>query len=112
MTVDLTGNTVADYQKTGILVSGPILATVTGNDVEGYGPVGFIAQNGVRVSFGASAIVSRNSVSDNWYTGSGTISCGVLLHDADGVTLDKNVYARNQRDVCNFGKGGGTVNPA
>jgi hypothetical protein len=111
-TVGITGNTVADYQKTGILVSGPIRATVTGNEIEGYGPVGFIAQNGVQVSFGASAIVSGNSVSDNWYTGSGTISCGVLLYDADGVKLNKNAYAGNQRDVCNFGKGGGKVNPA
>jgi len=111
-TVTISDNAVASYQKTGILVSGPIHETLTGNQVDGYGPVGFIAQNGVQVSRGASAIVSGNFVSDNWYTGSGTISCGVLLFDAGGVKVSKNAYAGNQRDVCNFGKGGGKVNPA
>lgn len=58
--VNVSGNTVSSYQKTGVLVKEKVLSVVTGNTITGYGPVDFIAQNGVQVSFGATALVNSN----------------------------------------------------
>jgi hypothetical protein len=104
--VTVSDNSAVDYQKTGVLATGLVSATITGNTVGGYGPVGFIAQNGVQVSFGATAQVGGNTISDNYYTGP-DIACGVLLYEADGVKTSKNSYSGNEKDLCNFGRGGG-----
>jgi hypothetical protein len=47
--VTISGNHVSDYQKTGILVSGLVTATVADNTIDRYGKVGFIAQNGIQI---------------------------------------------------------------
>jgi nitrous oxidase accessory protein NosD len=104
--VTVSGNTVEDYQKTGVLAKGMVSATITGNTVRGYGPVSFIAQNGVQVSLGATAQVSGNSISDNYYTGA-DLACGLLLYEAGGVKTSKNTFSGNEKDLCNFGRGGG-----
>ncbi|HUQ84247.1 MAG TPA: right-handed parallel beta-helix repeat-containing protein [Gemmatimonadaceae bacterium] len=111
LAVSITGNTVSNYQKTGILVSGSIAAVITGNTVTGAGPINYIAQNGIQLGFGATATVSNNSASGNNYTGP-DVACGLLLFEADGVKSSKNTFANNERDNCNFGKGGGTFNPS
>jgi hypothetical protein len=105
--VTVSGNTAVDYQKTGVLAKGVVSATITGNTVGGYGPVGFIAQNGVQVSAGATAQVSGNSISDNYYSPTAYVACGLLLFDADGVRTSKNTFSGNEKDLCNFGRGGG-----
>jgi hypothetical protein len=104
--VTVSGNTVVDYQKTGVLAKGPVSAIIAGNTVRGYGPVGFIAQNGVQVSLGATAQVSGNSINDNYYTGA-DLACGLLLYEAGGVKTSKNTFSGNEKDLCNFGRGGG-----
>jgi hypothetical protein len=108
--VTVSGNTAVDYQKTGVLAKGVVSATITGNTVGGYGPVSFIAQNGVQVSLGATAQVSGNSISDNYYTGA-DLACGLLLYEAGGVKTSKNTFSGNEKDLCNFGRGGGKTKP-
>jgi hypothetical protein len=108
----ISGNTISLYQKGGITVSGAgAFANVLNNGVTGLGPIDFIAQNGIQVSFGASAVLRGNSVSGNDYTPKDTIACGILLFDATGVSDSQNKYRDNERNNCNFGKGGGNVNP-
>lgn len=109
--VTVAGNTVSDYQKTGILANGVLAATITGNTVSGLGPVPYIAQNGIQISRGASALVRSNSVSGNWYTGPSYVSCGLLFYQAGGVKQQSNDLFANQRELCNVGRGGGTYNP-
>ena len=110
--VTISDNEVVDYQKTGILVDGPVAAVVTGNTVDGYGPVTFIAQNGIQVSDGASALVDENSVSDNYYTPKSYVACGLLIVDAGGVKIGKaNRYADNERNTCTYYGKGGTYKP-
>jgi len=79
----------------------------------GSGPVGvpLAAQNGIQVGFGATASVRGNTVSGNDYTPKSFVACGLLLFEADGVRASANTYSANERDVCNFGKGGGQFNP-
>jgi hypothetical protein len=109
--VTISGNSVTEYQKTGILVNGSVAATITNNTVVGDGPINFIAQNGIQVGFGASANVMLNTVSGNSYTGP-DVACGLLLFQADGAKVSKNNFFNNERNQCNFGKGGGTFKPA
>jgi len=105
--VTVTGNTVSAYQKTGILVNGPLAAVVTGNTITGYGPVGFIAQNGIQVSRGATAQVTDNTISNNFYTPESDYACGLIIYQADGVKVGKNSFIGNERNLCNIGRGGG-----
>ena len=113
LAVTISGNTVSGYIKNGITANGSVAATITNNVVTGSGPVGvpLAAQNGIQVGFGATAIVSGNTVSGNDYTPTSYDACGILFYQADGVKQSKNTLFNNERDVCNFGKGGGQFNP-
>jgi hypothetical protein len=65
-TATVKGNSISDYQKTGIVVDGTgTQATVSGNTVTGVGPTPKIAQNGIQVGRGASGTISGNTVSGN-----------------------------------------------
>jgi hypothetical protein len=77
--VRIDSNTAKNYQKTGIIANGNVDATITDNAVDGGGPVGYIARNGIQVGFGATGMVKRNTVTGNSYTGPGAIACGVLV---------------------------------
>lgn len=112
VTVTIMGNTVADYQKNGITVNGNVAATVTGNQVTGDGAINYIAQNGVQVGFGATALVQSNVLSANDYAPKSYVSCGLLFYQATGVKQQANDFSANERDVCNFGRGGGNYNSA
>jgi len=76
-------NTVWNYQKNGITVSGPLAhdIDIKSNNVWGQGPVDFIAQNGIEVGFGATHItVDGNMVTGNAYTGTNNASStGILI---------------------------------
>jgi Right handed beta helix region len=109
--VTISGNTVSDYQKNGITANGSVAATITGNTVTGAGPIDYIAQNGIQIGFGGTANVVNNTVSGNYYTPVSYVACGILYYLADGVKASKNTLFANERDVCNFGKGGGSFNP-
>jgi predicted extracellular nuclease len=111
VSVTVQGNTVTDYQKTGIAMNGSVVVSGVDNVVTGWGPTGVIAQNGIQVGFGATAFLRGNSVSGNSYTGP-DVACGLLFFEADGVRQQANTLVANERDVCNFGRGGGAVEPA
>jgi hypothetical protein len=107
----ISGNTVTNYQKTGIVTNGSVAGTIVGNVTTGFGPVDYIAQNGIQIGFGGTAIIQENQVSGNDYTPKSFVSCGLLMFDADGVRASQNHYANNERNVCVFGRGGGQFNP-
>ncbi len=113
LTVTIDGNTVNGYIKNGITANGSVAATITNNVVTGSGPVGvpLAAQNGIQIGFGATAVVRGNTSNGNDYTPKSYVACGLLLYQADGVKASSNSYTGNERDVCNFGKGGGNFNP-
>jgi hypothetical protein len=119
VTVTIAGNTVLDYQKSGIEARGAVTATIVNNVVDGWGAASFatnkIASNGVLVAFGASALVKDNKIKNNWYTPTSDTACGLLLYEAGGVSASKpgmssikkdNVITDNETDICNVGKGG------
>ena len=113
LAVTIDGNVADGYIKNGITANGSVAAEITNNVVTGSGPVGvpLAAQNGIQVGFGATAMVRGNTVSGNDYTRKSFVACGLLVYLADGVRASSNTYFSNERDVCNFGKGGGQYNP-
>jgi hypothetical protein len=116
LAVTISGNTVSDYQKNAITANGDVAATITGNVVTGDGNVSYIAQNGIQIGFGATALVTGNTVSGNWYTAPvGQLeydACGILLYQAAGVRQSKNTLFGNEKNLCNAGRGGGRFAPA
>jgi len=126
----ISGSTVTSYQKNGITVSGKAAngvdpgpsgslrtaVSVLNNVVTGQGPIDYIAQNGIQVSFGATAKLVGNNVSLNNYTPAKVTACGLLIYKAGGVSgatksgisyvkADNNFH-NNEQNICNFGKGG------
>jgi nitrous oxidase accessory protein NosD len=73
--------------------------------------VAYIAQNGIQVSYGATAYVRDNRVTGNDYVPADWTACGLLLYEASGVKASHNDLAGNQKDLCNYGKGGGKYQP-
>ena len=108
----ISGNTVSHYQKNGITVrDAGTSVSVLNNVVTGEGPITYIAQNGIQISYGARATVMGNTVSGNNYTPKAWVACGLLLYQAGGVKVSGNTLFANEKNMCNFGKGGGNVNP-
>ena len=106
----ISGNVVEDYQKNGITTNGNVAATVSNNTVTGDGQITYIAQNGIQIGYGATAFVRNNTISSNWYTPKSYISCGLLMYDANGVKQKDNIFISNERNLCNFMRGGGNFN--
>ena len=79
------------------------------NVVTGEGEVAYIAQNGIQISFGATALVKDNTVSGNWYTPTSYTACGLLFYQAEGVKQQSNNLFANEKNLCNVSRGGGNV---
>jgi hypothetical protein len=97
------------YQKNGIVVAGPASgAQITNSTTIGAGPTTVIGQNGVEVISGATAQVNNNVIRDVYYTPKDVTACGLLIIDSAGVQASGNTYVNDEKNQCNFGKGGGT----
>lgn len=101
--VVVTGSTVNEYGKNGITCNeAGTSCRIEGNTVTGIGPTDRIGQNGIQLGFGASGAVLSNTVSKNFYTGTGWVACGILIYRAGGV-VSGNTLSENQAGVCNSG---------
>lgn len=99
-TATILGNTIDDYQKGGIVISGPGSgATILNNAVLGHSAIPNIAQNGIQVSYGATATVQANTVQGNWYAGAGWTSSGILVFESDGVEVRGNTVSASQSGI-------------
>jgi hypothetical protein len=97
------------YQKNGIVVSGVgSSAQITNSTTVGAGQTTVIAQNGVEVISGATAQVNANVIRDDYYPPKTFTACGLLIIGAAGVQASGNTYINDEKNQCNFGKGGGT----
>jgi hypothetical protein len=100
---------VTGYQKNGIVVAGAgSSAQVTNSTTVGAGKTALIGQNGVEVVDGATATVATNVIKGDYYTPRDVTACGLLIINAAGVQASGNTYINDEKNQCNFGKGGGT----
>jgi len=103
--VNITNNSVRNYDKNGITASGPGTGggpnvLVSGNTVIGLGATGVIAQNGIQVGFGASGKVMGNNVADDIYTGPTFGASGILIYASGGITVASNVVESTQLAIA------------
>lgn len=109
----LSGTTISNYQKNGVVIDGGTTGTtsvdVESNTVTGQGPIDYNGQNGIQVSRGATALVKGNTVSGNWYTPKDFVACGLLFFEAGGVKQQENTLFGNEVNLCNAGRGGGNT---
>ena len=122
--VDITGVTVSGYQKNGVTfngcgcagaVDGVGTGTLTGSTITGAGDTAVIAQNGVQVGFGGSAVqISGNTITGHRYTGNpanGT-AAGVLIFSATNNVIDSNVISDGNSGIVFQGGSFGLCSPA
>ena len=76
--VQVLRNTLSGYQKVGIVVIGKVNATITGNTLDGGGPVSHIARNGIQLSDGATGRVTGNQAFGHSFTGA-DVATGILV---------------------------------
>lgn len=81
----VSGNRISHYQKGGIVVNGTgSNVQVQNNELIGHGPVAFIAQNGIQFGYGSSGSAMKNAVSGHSYTGTSTVSGGIIVVGGPG----------------------------
>lgn len=98
--VTILNNSVNNYQKGGIIVNGDVNAEVESNHVTGFGPVNFIAQNGIQFGYGAAGLIKHNDVYGNAYTGGGYASGGILVYAGeDNIEISRNMVDLNDVGV-------------
>ena len=99
----ISGNKVYTFQKNGIEISGldaagvdrssaQTSATVRQNVITGGGHLDYIAQNGIVVRDGATALVKDNTVSHLWYTPADNEATGLLNYNAGKITVSGNKF--------------------
>jgi len=76
---EISGSSVYEYQKGGIVANGNATVSVRNNIVTGNGPVPYIAQNGIQYGWGATGQIQGNTVADHSYTGSNYAADGGIL---------------------------------
>jgi len=100
MTVEVKNCSISAYLKNGITASGPtVVAEISDNVVSGKGPVTYIAQNGIQVSYGSTGTVHGNKVDGNWYTGANWTSSGILIFESDEVSVQGNSISESQSGI-------------
>ncbi len=106
-TVLISGNEVRDYQKGGIVANGSVNVTVLNNTVDGVGPVDYIAQNGVQFGVRRHRCCREQHDDATTSTPAPTSAADCCSSTPTGSKQKKNTFSGNERDVCNFGRGGG-----
>jgi parallel beta-helix repeat protein len=101
------GNTIYDYQKDGIDISGGgSSATINFNTVIGQGPISTIAQNGVQVDTGANALIINNRILNNLYVPTTYNGSGIILENPGKVTITNNIVENNDVGINSYGATG------
>jgi nitrous oxidase accessory protein NosD len=107
----IANNVIDLYQKGGVLVNGEgARAIVSRNEIKDAGATEITAPNGIQISRGATAEVSRNDVSGNVYdlapASSGT---GILLFQPGAVLVDSNDVTANDDGIALIATQGATI---
>ncbi|MCI0559412.1 MAG: right-handed parallel beta-helix repeat-containing protein [Nitrososphaera sp.] len=104
-TVEIAGNLITDYQKTGIVANGDVSVNIHNNEVGSSATQADLAANSVQLGFGAEGIVLNNSISGNQWCGpSEFVATAVLVFDADNSEISRN-NIRGNSDVGIYGFG-------
>jgi hypothetical protein len=112
-TVEIENVFIQDYQKNGITAGGKgTNVSIHDNIVTGMGPTSGAPQNGIQVGFGATGIVSKNTVMNNiWSPCQAATSCeavatDILVVQSDNVKVIDNTVGLSQVGIFMTGNKG------
>ncbi|MGA8068494.1 MAG: right-handed parallel beta-helix repeat-containing protein [Terriglobales bacterium] len=110
-TVTVENSSVHNYNRNGITgrYAGTTL-NVNGTYVQGAGPLGlgYAAQNGIEVGFGAKGKITTNTVIDNSYVGPTYGASSILLYGAEensSITVTGNILGNSQIPIGLYSNG-------
>jgi hypothetical protein len=84
-------NSIASFQKVGLLVMGPECTCVLEDNTITNAPTPYNAGNGIQISYGAKGTTARNDVSGVAYTGDDWGATGILLFESGDVSMTDDV---------------------
>jgi len=94
--VEISDNVVDGFQKTGIVVSGNVDATIRGNSIGPSAAQRLIVANGIQIGSGARAWIEANTVAGNsGTTGDAAATAILLVNTAAGTLVRGNVIVGN-----------------
>jgi len=110
--VEITGNSVHDYQKNGITANeAGTSVTIHSNTVTESAPATGAAPNGVQIGFGATGTITANTISGNLWAPCVSVSdctaagLGILIFESSSVTIQNNYVGTNQYGIFVEGDG-------
>jgi parallel beta-helix repeat protein len=115
-TVTMKGLIVDKYQKNGITCDDVgTTCTISGSTVDGIGPTGSNAQNGIQLYDASAGSVTSTAVADNSYTSPDFTlendeyygASGILVWDVGALTLTSNHTNNNDGDIFGYEDGTG-----
>jgi hypothetical protein len=87
LAVEIAGNLVTRYQKSGIVVHGSVDAHIYGNEIRASGAQDRLSANALQVGPRAYARVTANTITANTAPGDGAAGTGVVLIEARAGTV-------------------------
>ncbi|HVC71081.1 MAG TPA: NosD domain-containing protein [Acidimicrobiales bacterium] len=95
----MTSDNVNNYDKNGITCDDPgTVCNIKGTTVTGIGSTTQIAQNGIQI-WAASAVVTRNSITDNTYNGAFWAAAGILIGNPYKLSVKGNTVTNNDSNI-------------
>jgi hypothetical protein len=98
-TIEISGNVVEGFQKTGIIASGNVEVTIRGNSIGPSAAQAQMAANGIQVGPGARALVDGNTVTGNAWSGANAAATAILLLDSGRGTVVRGNAVIGNADV-------------
>ena len=94
-TVEVVGNVIDGFQKTGIVASGNVEATIRGNSIGASAGQRWLVANGIQVGAGARALIESNTISGNSSDSDDAATAVLLVNTAAGTVVRGNVIVGN-----------------
>jgi parallel beta helix pectate lyase-like protein len=95
-TVHIEANVIDRYQKSGIVIHGPVDAVIESNAIGASAAQRFVPANGIQVGPGARARIENNLVFGNSFPADDAAGTAILLIDtAPGTLVARNVIRGN-----------------
>jgi len=94
--VEIADNVIDGFQKTGVVVSGNVDATIRGNSIGPSAAQRLMVANGIQIGAGARATIELNTVAGNsWGAGDAAATAILLVNTAPGTLVRGNVIVGN-----------------
>ena len=98
--VTIINNYVTDYIKNGITVNGDLATGFVKDNTIVSDADSVYAQNGIQFGYGATGQILRNTVDTDWYLGEDWTASGILIFEADGVSVKLNDISDAQTGIA------------